>query len=72
MLPKNKLAYKMLDKLKVYAGDKHPHQAQNPAAERTGDQEPTSRRRQAQAETRRPTTRASQANFTRKLNRSKS
>ena len=30
MLPKNKLAYKMLDKLKVYAGDKHPHQAQNP------------------------------------------
>jgi large subunit ribosomal protein L13 len=30
MLPKNKLAYKMLDKLKVYAGDSHPHQAQNP------------------------------------------
>src|SRR5262249_54941137 len=30
MLPKNKLAYKMLDKLKVYAGDQHPHQAQNP------------------------------------------
>jgi large subunit ribosomal protein L13 len=30
MLPKNKLAYKMLEKLKVYAGDKHPHQAQNP------------------------------------------
>jgi len=30
MLPKNKLAYKMLDKLKVYTGDKHPHQAQNP------------------------------------------
>ncbi len=30
MLPKNKLAYKMLDKLKVYVGDKHPHQAQNP------------------------------------------
>jgi large subunit ribosomal protein L13 len=30
MLPKNKLAYKMLDKLKVYAGDKHPHQAQDP------------------------------------------
>jgi len=24
------LAYKMLDKLKVYAGDSHPHQAQNP------------------------------------------
>ena len=30
MLPKNKLAYKMLAKLKVYAGDEHPHQAQNP------------------------------------------
>ena len=30
MLPKNKLAYKMLDKLKVYSGDKHPHQAQDP------------------------------------------
>ena len=30
MLPKNKLADKMLNKLKVYAGDKHPHQAQNP------------------------------------------
>ena len=30
MLPKNKLAYKMLEKLKVYVGDKHPHQAQDP------------------------------------------
>jgi large subunit ribosomal protein L13 len=30
MLPKNKLATKMLDKLKVYAGAEHPHQAQNP------------------------------------------
>ncbi len=30
MLPKNKLAYKMLDKLKVYTGDQHPHQAQDP------------------------------------------
>ena len=30
MLPKNKLAYKMLDKLKIYAGDEHPHQAQMP------------------------------------------
>jgi large subunit ribosomal protein L13 len=30
MLPKNKLATKMLSKLKVYAGDKHPHQAQSP------------------------------------------
>ncbi len=30
MLPKNKLAVKMLSKLKVYRGDSHPHQAQNP------------------------------------------
>jgi large subunit ribosomal protein L13 len=30
MLPKNKLASKMLNKLKVYTGDKHPHQAQDP------------------------------------------
>ena len=30
MLPKNKLAYKMINKLKIYAGAEHPHQAQNP------------------------------------------
>lgn len=30
MLPKNKLATKMLSKLKVYAGSDHPHQAQQP------------------------------------------
>jgi large subunit ribosomal protein L13 len=30
MLPKNKLAAKLLQKLKVYAGDQHPHQAQQP------------------------------------------
>jgi large subunit ribosomal protein L13 len=30
MLPKNKLAVKMLAKLKVYVGDRHPHQAQQP------------------------------------------
>ena len=30
MLPKNKLAEKMLAKLKVYAGPEHPHQAQQP------------------------------------------
>jgi large subunit ribosomal protein L13 len=30
MLPKNKLAVKMLQNLKVYAGAEHPHQAQNP------------------------------------------
>ena len=30
MLPKNKLATKMLSKLKIYVGDQHPHQAQQP------------------------------------------
>lgn len=30
MLPKNKLARKMLSKLKVYAGEEHPHHAQQP------------------------------------------
>lgn len=30
MLPKNKLAYKMIAKLKIYAGAEHPHQAQQP------------------------------------------
>jgi large subunit ribosomal protein L13 len=30
MLPKNKLAFKTLAKLKVYAGGEHPHQAQLP------------------------------------------
>lgn len=30
MLPKNKLATKMLAKLKTYTGDQHPHQAQVP------------------------------------------
>jgi large subunit ribosomal protein L13 len=31
MLPKNTLGRKLLGKLKVYAGDQHPHQAQQPA-----------------------------------------
>jgi large subunit ribosomal protein L13 len=31
MLPKNKLASAMLKKLKVYVGETHPHEAQNPA-----------------------------------------
>ena len=31
MLPKNKLAFKMITKLKIYAGAEHPHQAQQPA-----------------------------------------
>ncbi len=30
MMPKNRLAVKMMDKLKVYAGGEHPHQAQQP------------------------------------------
>jgi large subunit ribosomal protein L13 len=30
MLPKNKLGRRMIKKLKVYAGDAHPHQAQQP------------------------------------------
>jgi len=30
MLPKNRLANKMINKLKVYADENHPHSAQNP------------------------------------------
>jgi large subunit ribosomal protein L13 len=30
MLPKNKLGRQLFKKLRVYAGDKHPHTAQNP------------------------------------------
>ena len=30
MLPKNKMGRQMGTKLKVYRGDKHPHQAQQP------------------------------------------
>ena len=36
MLPKNKLGKQMYRKLKVYAGDKHPHQAQQPVAMELG------------------------------------
>ena len=32
MLPKNKLGRKLFKKLKVYSGDEHPHQAQQPEA----------------------------------------
>jgi len=32
MLPKNKLATKMLQRLKIYPGAEHPHQAQEPQA----------------------------------------
>jgi large subunit ribosomal protein L13 len=30
MLPKNALGRQMMRKLKIYAGDTHPHTAQNP------------------------------------------
>ena len=36
MLPKGPLGYAMLKKLKVYAGDKHPHSAQQPKAVEIG------------------------------------
>jgi large subunit ribosomal protein L13 len=36
MLPKNKLATQMLLKLKIYAGNQHPHQAQVPEPLRLG------------------------------------
>ena len=32
MLPKNKLGRKMINKLKVYTGTEHPHEAQEPVA----------------------------------------
>ena len=32
MIPKNRLGDRMLTKLKVFKGDKHPHSAQTPAA----------------------------------------
>jgi large subunit ribosomal protein L13 len=36
MLPKNKLAFKTLAKLKIYAGSDHPHQAQLPELKELG------------------------------------
>ena len=30
MLPKNKLGHRMMRNLRVYAGEEHPHEAQNP------------------------------------------
>jgi large subunit ribosomal protein L13 len=30
MLPKNRLGKKLINKLKVYTGDQHPHKAQKP------------------------------------------
>jgi len=32
MLPKTRIGDRLIRKMKVYAGDKHPHQAQTPAA----------------------------------------
>jgi large subunit ribosomal protein L13 len=39
MLPKTTLGKHMVKKLKVYPGDKHPHQAQQPVAMATGKRE---------------------------------
>jgi large subunit ribosomal protein L13 len=36
MLPKNKLGFKMLSKLKIYVGSEHPHQAQQPEPKELG------------------------------------
>jgi large subunit ribosomal protein L13 len=36
MLPKNKLAFKMIQKLKIYPGSQHPHQAQQPELKELG------------------------------------
>jgi len=36
MLPKNKLATKLLAKLKIFAGTEHPHQAQQPELKELG------------------------------------
>ncbi|MDX1946904.1 MAG: 50S ribosomal protein L13 [Pirellulaceae bacterium] len=36
MLPKNKLAFRMLERLKVYVGPDHPHQAQQPEKKELG------------------------------------
>ncbi len=36
MLPKNRLAQQMIKKLKVYAGDEHPHAPQNPVKIKVG------------------------------------
>lgn len=36
MMPKNRIARRMLDKLKIYSGPEHPHQAQQPVAKDMG------------------------------------
>jgi len=45
MLPKNKLASKMLLKLKIYAGPDHPHQAQQPVALEVGAKKQSKRKK---------------------------
>jgi len=35
MLPKNAMGRRMLSRLKLYAGDKHPHEAQVRASQQT-------------------------------------
>lgn len=37
MIPKNRLGDRLLTKLKVYKGDKHPHAAQNPVTEKASN-----------------------------------
>jgi len=37
MIPKNRLGDRLLTKLKVYKGDKHPHSAQKPVAEKASN-----------------------------------
>ncbi len=36
MLPKNKLAFQLLNKLKIYPGPEHPHQGQQPEPKEMG------------------------------------
>jgi large subunit ribosomal protein L13 len=36
MLPKNKHAFRMIEKLKIYTGSQHPHQAQQPEPKELG------------------------------------
>jgi large subunit ribosomal protein L13 len=49
MLPKNKLAYRMLEKLKVYAGPEHPHQAQMPEPKELGIKKQGAKKKKAVA-----------------------
>ena len=45
MLPKNRLAAKMLSRLKVYRGAAHPHAAQKPQAAKASTTKPTAARK---------------------------